>query len=327
MAKKAREAFRTISEVADWLDVPAHVLRFWESKFVHIKPVKRAGGRRYYRPDDMRLIGGIKKLLHDDGLTIRGVQKILKEEGAKHVIALSPPLDTNLIDTGPKKRTSRKPARALEKEPVQTTPIPEPPEPKSEPAAPQEPPAVEEPLLAEQLDLDIEDKLVPSPAPLIERAQARNTEDGMEPESALKRALSEPIFPLSEDPNSSPPAAQDSPSNTPSQEDDIPVIQNLLEPAPQTNTKNDPEKSPTPEEQPATEESAPENLAKENVAPKDVAPPPDLSDIIATKRQRDRIALLHQLHRGGIRVKSEDKDRLKALMAQLQDLRERVAAR
>jgi len=75
MAKKARDAFRTISEVANWLDVPAHVLRFWESKFTQIKPVKRAGGRRYYRPADMRLIGGIKMLLHDDGLTIR-------EEGA-----------------------------------------------------------------------------------------------------------------------------------------------------------------------------------------------------------------------------------------------------
>ncbi|MFU8777441.1 MAG: MerR family transcriptional regulator, partial [Roseovarius sp.] len=61
---KAADAFRTISEVADWLDVPAHVLRFWESKFPQIKPVKRAGGRRYYRPADMALLGGIKVLLH-----------------------------------------------------------------------------------------------------------------------------------------------------------------------------------------------------------------------------------------------------------------------
>ncbi|SLN16787.1 MerR family regulatory protein [Roseovarius albus] len=92
MAKSA-DAFRTISEVADWLDTPAHVLRFWESKFSQIKPVKRAGGRRYYRPNDMRLIGGIKKLLHDDGMTIKGVQKILRSEGIKHVTALSQPLD------------------------------------------------------------------------------------------------------------------------------------------------------------------------------------------------------------------------------------------
>lgn len=88
--KKAPDAFRTISEVSDWLDTPAHVLRFWESKFSQVKPVKRAGGRRYYRPDDMRLLGGIKQLLHNDGLTIKGVQKILREQGVKHVADLSP---------------------------------------------------------------------------------------------------------------------------------------------------------------------------------------------------------------------------------------------
>lgn len=88
--KKAPDAFRTISEVSDWLETPAHVLRFWESKFSQVKPVKRAGGRRYYRPDDMRLLGGIKQLLHNDGLTIKGVQKILREHGIKHVTELSP---------------------------------------------------------------------------------------------------------------------------------------------------------------------------------------------------------------------------------------------
>ncbi len=90
---KSPDAFRTISEVADWLGTPTHVLRFWESRFPQVKPVKRAGGRRYYRPADMALLGGIKKLLHDDGLTIRGVQKILREEGVKHVAGLSPPVD------------------------------------------------------------------------------------------------------------------------------------------------------------------------------------------------------------------------------------------
>lgn len=90
---KSPEAFRTISEVADWLDVPTHVLRFWESRFSQVKPVKRAGGRRYYRPADMRLIGGIKRLLHDDGMTIRSVQKLLREEGVKHVAQFSQPLD------------------------------------------------------------------------------------------------------------------------------------------------------------------------------------------------------------------------------------------
>ncbi len=87
---KSPDAFRTISEVSDWLETPAHVLRFWESRFTQLKPVKRAGGRRYYRPGDMALLGGIKKLLHDDGLTIRGVQKILREQGVRYVAALGP---------------------------------------------------------------------------------------------------------------------------------------------------------------------------------------------------------------------------------------------
>lgn len=93
MAGKSPEAFRTISEVADWLDRPAHVLRFWESKFNQVKPVKRAGGRRYYRPEDMLLLGGIKKLLHDDGMTIKGAQKVLREQGVRYVSGLSQPLD------------------------------------------------------------------------------------------------------------------------------------------------------------------------------------------------------------------------------------------
>ena len=92
MAKSA-DAFRTISEVADWLGVQTHVLRFWESKFTQVKPVKRAGGRRYYRPADMQLLGGVQKLLHEDGLTIKGVQKILREKGMAHVSALSPAVD------------------------------------------------------------------------------------------------------------------------------------------------------------------------------------------------------------------------------------------
>ena len=98
---KSAEAFRTISEVAEWLDTPAHVLRFWESKFSQIKPVKRAGGRRYYRPKEMLLIGGIKKLLHSDGLTIKAVQKILLEQGQKYVCNLSKPLDEskNMAET------------------------------------------------------------------------------------------------------------------------------------------------------------------------------------------------------------------------------------
>jgi DNA-binding transcriptional MerR regulator len=83
--RKSAEAFRTISEVAEELDVQKHVLRFWEVKFPQIKPLKRGGGRRYYRPADVELLRGIRALLHNDGYTIKGVQKLLREEGVEFV--------------------------------------------------------------------------------------------------------------------------------------------------------------------------------------------------------------------------------------------------
>ena len=86
---KAPDAFRTISEVADDLDIPQHVLRFWETRFVQIKPMKRSGGRRYYRPDDVDLLRGIRRLLYGEGYTIRGVQRILKEHGIGSVQRLA----------------------------------------------------------------------------------------------------------------------------------------------------------------------------------------------------------------------------------------------
>ncbi len=94
--RKSAQAFRTISEVADLLSLPAHVLRFWESKFTQISPLKRGGGRRYYRPSDVDLLRGIQHLLYVDGLTIKGAQKILKESGVKHVssIAAAPSTET-----------------------------------------------------------------------------------------------------------------------------------------------------------------------------------------------------------------------------------------
>ncbi len=85
---KAPDAFRTISEVADDLDVPQHVLRFWETRFPQIRPLKRAGGRRYYRRDDVALVAGIRRLLYGQGYTIRGVQRILKAEGVRYVQAV-----------------------------------------------------------------------------------------------------------------------------------------------------------------------------------------------------------------------------------------------
>jgi DNA-binding transcriptional MerR regulator len=86
---KAPDAFRTISEVAGDLDIPQHVLRFWETRFAQIKPMKRSGGRRYYRPEDIDLLKGIRRLLYGEGYTIRGVQRILKEHGIKSVQGLA----------------------------------------------------------------------------------------------------------------------------------------------------------------------------------------------------------------------------------------------
>jgi DNA-binding transcriptional MerR regulator len=85
---KSPDAFRTISEAADELDLPQHVLRFWETRFSTIKPLKRGGGRRYYRPEDVLLLKGIRHLLYDQGFTIKGVQRILKDQGIRAVIAI-----------------------------------------------------------------------------------------------------------------------------------------------------------------------------------------------------------------------------------------------
>jgi DNA-binding transcriptional MerR regulator len=87
--QKSADAFRTISEVADALKLPQHVLRFWETRFVQIKPLKRGGGRRFYRPEDVELLAAIRKLLYGEGYTIRGVQRILKEQGPRAVAALA----------------------------------------------------------------------------------------------------------------------------------------------------------------------------------------------------------------------------------------------
>ncbi|WP_418592176.1 MerR family transcriptional regulator [Ponticoccus sp. (in: a-proteobacteria)] len=142
---KSRDAFRTISEVADWLETPAHVLRFWESKFSQVKPVKRAGGRRYYRPADMELLGGIKKLLHEDGMTIKGVQKVLREQGVRHVCSLSAMVgaedddipDAALIEDAPFEEVAEAPATSeILTFPTSATARPSPRQPQTEtPAA------------------------------------------------------------------------------------------------------------------------------------------------------------------------------------------------
>ncbi|MEL6681282.1 MAG: MerR family transcriptional regulator [Pseudomonadota bacterium] len=144
---KAKDAFRTISEVSEWLDTPTHVLRFWESKFSQIKPVKGAGGRRYYRPTDMDLLGGIKKLLHEDGLTIKGTQKLLREKGAKYVASLGQSMTEMTAEPADEPSATTDPA-------PEAAPItPEPVSPLREPMQDTFPFADEAPARALQIDL------------------------------------------------------------------------------------------------------------------------------------------------------------------------------
>ena len=110
--QKMSEAFRNISEVATELDVPKHVLRFWEGKFVQLKPMKRGGGRRYYRPEDVELLKGIRHLLYSDGYTIRGVQKLLRENGVDYVKSYA----EGGADQAEDGKSSVKPAKALGQE-------------------------------------------------------------------------------------------------------------------------------------------------------------------------------------------------------------------
>jgi DNA-binding transcriptional MerR regulator len=97
-SSKSASAFRTISEVSDDLDVPQHVLRFWETKFSQIKPMKRGGGRRYYRPEDVTLLRRIRELLYTEGYTIKGVQRLLRQSGVKAVLAARE--ENDAIDAG-----------------------------------------------------------------------------------------------------------------------------------------------------------------------------------------------------------------------------------
>lgn len=153
MVDKAPEAFRTISEVSGDLDLPQHVLRFWETRFAAIKPLKRGGGRRYYRPEDVDLLRGIRHLLYARGFTIKGVQKILREQGVRHVAALGgailaglpPPAgEESAFEDGPL-------AEHLEAEEAQEAPADLPG--AAPPAAP--PPAAPEPAAAEPLPEEV----------------------------------------------------------------------------------------------------------------------------------------------------------------------------
>ncbi len=167
MSNKSADAFRTISEVAEWLGVPTHVLRFWESRFSQVKPIKRAGGRRYYRPADMELLGGIRKLLHDDGMTIRGVKKLLRENGLKHVAALSPDLNSPVMkDVTPSNVVTLDAAQKAEPEDADEGATPEQPAPDTlaDTTAPAEPTeAVAEVEMPEELPTPEPVEAAPAP--------------------------------------------------------------------------------------------------------------------------------------------------------------------
>ena len=173
MAKSA-DAFRTIGEVAEWLEVPAHVLRFWESRFTQVKPVKRAGGRRYYRPADMRLLAGIKVLLHDEGMTIKGVQKMLREQGVQHVSARAPDRGeaAAVVESPGQKAPPPSPAREIsdqpETQPEETAARNIAPE----PLGPQDAPESKAPLAADKPDAGTPATPTPEPAPTAEAQPA-----------------------------------------------------------------------------------------------------------------------------------------------------------
>jgi len=110
--EKSPHAFRTISEVAVELDIPQHVLRFWESRFAQVRPVKRAGGRRYYRPEDIDLLRGIRILLYREGFTIKGAQRIMREKGPRHVAELGRTPDLSPVPDVPHDDLDAEPTHA-----------------------------------------------------------------------------------------------------------------------------------------------------------------------------------------------------------------------
>lgn len=156
---KSPDAFKTISEVADELKLPQHVLRFWETRFSQIKPMKRGGGRRYYRPDDLSLLRGIRHLLYSEGYTIKGVQRILKEQGARHVA-------TQWLDTGDDQVVATQPQGTAAVEPLEAVMPQNPAEAVAPAPIPIPPTAVMQPIA------QTAEPLVSQPAPVPEEQPA-----------------------------------------------------------------------------------------------------------------------------------------------------------
>lgn len=284
---KSADAFRTISEVADWLGVHAHVLRFWESKFTQIKPVKRAGGRRYYRPADMQLLGGIQKLLHDDGLTIKGVQKILREKGIAHVSDMSKELDEENAEPAGTKTAPRA---------VATPPIapraPEAPSAMDVPASDEKDENVVNFMSGDSSDNDADDaKAAPARPSFTEDAVIRpepvTPEPKMQAPEPVEAAKAPDPEPVQSDPEpdeveeqvSAPPQASEP---TPEAENAGPEGAATSEPVElDTATPDAPESVPTPEIKDTMPEVAATSESVDEVVPD--APAPDLPDPVAAE--------------------------------------------
>jgi len=277
---KSADAFRTISEVAEWLEIQAHVLRFWESKFTQVKPIKRAGGRRYYRPADMLLLGGIKRLLHDDGLTIKGVQKILREEGMNHVSSLSAPLDElSQADLDSDQDTIDMPdilPEADEAKAAENVVLPfNPPRDtsESEPEADPEPTIAQEPVSEETTPEEAEPP-EDLPAPKLPTPPAQTaSEPPSEPEKPAQQE-DEPMAPVTVDKDTATPVpvAEENPAaeeNSTNEDADTP--------ASDTSEPDNPKPEPAPEEEPkvAAEQELPTFLRRPLT---DLKPEPDAAD-------------------------------------------------
>ncbi|MGB3556408.1 MAG: MerR family transcriptional regulator, partial [Jannaschia sp.] len=247
--EKSDGAFRTIREVADWLGVPTHVLRFWESKFNDIAPVKGAGGRRYYRPDDMRLLGGIKVLLHDQGLTIRGVSQKIDDDGTEPVMALSPELD---MLEGTPSRTRRVIRSGAEDEGARVVPFEAPEASESDTSETSRPAIAKDP--ATPLEETLPDQPDAPHADLLETAPGR---DRSEPQTPARPTDNE-------DPMDDPADLPDAPSDDP----------DLIVSAPDSEPLDTPSEVPQPE--PSTD-PAPVDLPTSAPPPADEVPAPELA--------------------------------------------------
>lgn len=302
---KSPEAFRTISEVAEALETPAHVLRFWESRFPQIRPVKRAGGRRYYRPSDVALLAGIKRLLHEEGLTIRGVQKILREQGIRHVSGLAE-------ETSPEEEAleAAMPGR-LDADPEETSP---------EEAADATAAALAAALDEAPEDETPEDEGLDAwPEPLWNPAQALAREFAAA--NAAKTAAEAPMPEPAPDPLPEPEPVKDV-AAAPEPE---PAVATLAEAEPAAATPQQPELAlfdadpappPAPEPAPPSPGLPPEVFAAARSASESLSPHDDEPTTTLASR-------LRALPRGSLSAKAEP---LAALNARLAEVRARMAA-